>query len=259
MKRFSAQNLSLALLTDSPEHVAIVGGGGKTTLMYRLLHELSRKGRRAAAGTTTKIKAPQLDEGVRLILGDSTEAFLAAVAEAPALPHVLARAIQDDGKVQGLSPTLCDKLFTEGAFEYLVIEADGARRLPFKAPGENEPVVPLTANVFVAVVGLTVIGKPLTEANVFRPELVAAIAGQPLGSRVTPSTIVKVLASPAGLLKGAPKNSSKIVFLNQADDEEMVDEARQITADILGEANPWERVVIARLKDERPVEEIWSR
>ncbi len=51
----------------------------------------------------------------------------------------------------------------------MIIEADGARKLPIKAPAEHEPVIPEFVNTVITVIGLSGLGKPLTEEWVHRP------------------------------------------------------------------------------------------
>lgn len=48
-------NLSAALAIGPREHIAIVGAGGKTTLMFALAEELRAAGKRVVTSTTTKV------------------------------------------------------------------------------------------------------------------------------------------------------------------------------------------------------------
>lgn len=41
------------------------------------------------------------------------------------------------------------------------IEADGAKRLPLKAPGEWEPVIPEFVDLVIGVVGMDALGEPI--------------------------------------------------------------------------------------------------
>jgi probable selenium-dependent hydroxylase accessory protein YqeC len=77
-------------------------------------------------------------------------------------------------------------------------------------------VIPPCATVVVACAGLEVIGKPLEERYVHRPELVAALAGQELGSTVGPATLARVLLHQQGGRKGLPAGARFFVLLNGA-------------------------------------------
>ena len=50
-----AKDLTTALGLGAKEHVAIVGAGGKTSLMFALAEELRMHGGRIVTGTTTKV------------------------------------------------------------------------------------------------------------------------------------------------------------------------------------------------------------
>ena len=62
--------------------------------------------------------------------------------------------IVEADKAAGVRPELLDILIALPAVDVILIEADGSRRLPFKAPAEHEPVVPAT----VTEVCLTLLG-----------------------------------------------------------------------------------------------------
>lgn len=53
----------------------------------------------------------------------------------------------------------------------LLIEADGSRRHPVKAPAEHEPPIPDFVDTVVVTVGLSALGQPCTTDWVHRPEI----------------------------------------------------------------------------------------
>ncbi|MCK5809395.1 putative selenium-dependent hydroxylase accessory protein YqeC, partial [bacterium] len=120
-------------------------------------------------------------------------------------------------KLQGLNCEKVEQIFEHSSANRMLIEADGARQLSFKAPGHNEPVVPQITDVFISVVGLDIIGKPLIDANVFRAALVSARTELPMGAEITPLTVAKLASHPKGLLKGYPKKARSYIFLNKTD------------------------------------------
>src|SRR5204863_6581863 len=97
------------------------------------------------------------------------------------------------------------------------VNADGSSMRPFKAPAEHEPAIPPAAGVVVAMAGLDVLGYPLDDRRVHRPERVAAILGVDLGTPVDERMVARVLASPEGGRKGVPANARYAVLLNKAD------------------------------------------
>jgi molybdenum cofactor cytidylyltransferase len=102
----------------------------------------------------------------------------------------------------------------------LLIEADGSRQKPLKAPAAHEPPIPTFADIVVVVAGLSALDKPLNDEHVHRAGIFSQLSGLPLGSLVTPQAIVEVLSHPLGGLKNMPPNARRIALLNQADTPE---------------------------------------
>src|SRR5438105_2398237 len=71
-----------ALDLGARERIAIVGGGGKTTIMYRLAAEAAARGRRAVVGGTTRFTPPRHGDLPRLVIVQSEEDPSHAVARA---------------------------------------------------------------------------------------------------------------------------------------------------------------------------------
>lgn len=110
-----------------------------------------------------------------------------------------------------------EHVFDQSSAKRMIIEADGARQLPLKTPGENEPVVPEMTDVYISVIGLDCIGKSLKEENVFRAGLVSSRTGLRMGAEITPLTVAKLAIHPKGLLKGCPKKARSYIFMNKTD------------------------------------------
>lgn len=236
-----------ALGLKAPASISLVGGGGKTTLMYALAAELRESGRSVAVATTTRIMPPGPASGAEMLFAADIEA-LAGADYSPSAPlKVVATGMHPaTGKVKGISPELCDAFFLARLADFLIVEADGSRRLPLKAPGPDEPVVPSLTTHFIAVVGLTCLGKPLADCA-FRPELVSAITGLGPDGAVNAGAIARLLLDPRGLGKGAPQGSTRILLLNQADDPGLEREAALIAEAALGPAGLWDVAAVARL------------
>jgi len=253
--------LSHALRIRPKEVVVLVGGGGKTTLMFRLADELAASGRRVVTTMTTRIFVGQMNRApARLITED--EATLMAELPRALETHrhviVAGEVIVEQDKVQGVPPELLDRIAAHPAVDALIVEADGSRRLPFKAPAAHEPVIPTSATVVIPLVGLDVLGQPLDAEHVHRPQLVAELTGATLGDPVTAAMIAAVLAHPQGGAKGVPPNARLIPFLNKAEDEATLAAAREI-ARLLLKAPRVDSVLIGAAQGNDPVREVWGR
>ena len=114
--------------------------------------------------------------------------------------------------------------------DIVLIEADGAKRMPCKAPAAHEPVLLPQCDTVLAVTGLSALRHPLREVC-FRAELAQQILRVPGNAVLTPTLLAKLLVSESGGKKAVGERSFYAV-LNQVDTEEQAVLARQ-TADIL--------------------------
>mgnify|MGYP000874990766 CR=1 FL=1 len=204
---FFLPGLAEALALAPGGLIAIVGGGGKTSLMYALAEEARAQGRRALISTTTHIRPP---EAYPLIKGDPALAAAAwARGEIPcaALPG-------PEGRLTGPGEAALARL--KALAEWLIVEADGSKGLPMKAPAAWEPVLPAGWDKLVAVAGLSALGQPLNQVC-HRPELAAPLLGVGQTALVTPELMAGLLLSPAGQMKGADTEERYRILLNQAD------------------------------------------
>ncbi len=262
MKRVGAPSLADALGVGCGDLVSLVGGGGKTTLMMRLAGELRSAGLRAAAGTTTKIFPPGPGEPGELVVAGSPGALeraLEAWRWTPGRFPVLGRRLAHPGKVEGVDPGWCRGLVREGLLDALALEADGSARRPVKAPEPWEPVVPGGTTVFVAVVGLTCLGRPFDGRTAFRLERMAEVTGLRPGEPISPDALVRLLTRPDGLAKGCPPGARAVAVLNQADAPGAAGAAREVARGVLAGPGRFGRVAITRLTAGEPVEEVLER
>ena len=201
---------------EQKSRIALVGSGGKTTLMFQLAQDF---GTRVICTTTTHMALDQLDVADRhwILNGPDDLPDFAEDLEGNVLlftgPQV------EEGRVGSPSPDLLEKLknLADSWNCPMIIEADGARKLPLKAPAEHEPAIPEFANVVITVIGLSGLGKPLSDAWVHRPEIYSSLVDLPLGARLESEHLVRELVSDQGGLKNIPDGARKILFINQID------------------------------------------
>ncbi len=233
--------------------VAVVGGGGKTSLVYALAREVAALGGRAlVTGTTRFTPAPHGWPMPPLIETRPGEvaSMVVRASRGPGVLVVTGIEPQPTGRLAPVAPEEIATLAGIAGVDAVLVEADGSRARAFKAPGDHEPVVPETATHVVVVVGASVLGHPLAEAHVHRPERVRAIVpGLPADAVCDAALIARVLAHEEGGRKhigGCPF----AVVVNQADTHA---EAARVIAEAVRGAGVL-RVLVTALRDaERPV------
>ena len=215
----SHQGLITALDLGPKEHVAIVGGGGKSTLCFALAEALELSGAKVVSTTTTKVRHEEAKAYPRLVLyppgGPGLEAIKKGLDEAGNV--FVGQEFLENGKVEGISSTVADDLFRMPGVDYVIIEADGAAGRPLKAPAAHEPVIPKSVTRVIAVMGLEALGKPLGPDTVFRPALFKALTGLEEGDILNPEGLARAFDGKAGLFKNTPASARRMVFLNQLD------------------------------------------
>ena len=251
--------LAAAIGITGDDVVALVGGGGKTTAMFRLARDMVDGGGNAITTTTTRIFAAQIAlapahvpaaaatrEGVRAMLAGHR--------------HVLVIGDTDpaSGKADGVSLDLFRRLLAWCPGVCLLNEADGCRMRPFKAPAAHEPVIPPETTLVVPMVGADVLGKPLDADHVHRPELVSALSGAPLGAPITPAIVARVLAHPEGGRKGVPAGARVVVLINKVESLPDRAPAREAAERLLAEP-AIQAVLLTSLRAAEPVLEIYTR
>src|SRR6266478_9701838 len=99
--------LTEALGIDLDDVVALVGGGGKTTAMFRLAREMVEKGGSAITTTTTRIFAAQIAlSPAHVPAVDATRERVSAALAAHRQVLVIGPSNASDGKADGVSLSL---------------------------------------------------------------------------------------------------------------------------------------------------------
>lgn len=242
-----------ALGLKQGEMLSLVGAGGKTTTLFVLAHEL--RGGRVVVTTTTKIFKPAKPQVEKLCISRDLEALLGELGALRG-PWTVAvgYGLDDTGKLVGLPPDWCETLRRRGNLDWLLIEADGAAMRPFKVPEEHEPVVPQECDLTVWVMGVKVLGKPMTPDWVHRAERAACLLEVEIGGSITVEHILRLVAHPQGCLKGIPARSRKVALINQADSSEDLKIATALGRELMRYG--LERVVVTSYKEKEPVREV---
>lgn len=259
--------------------VAFVGGGGKTSLMFALAQAL---GAGIVTTTTTRIFAVQMklapsvcfltENDAQQAMADKSSAFsaLSAVGDLSHLDAFLARfgtalvVGQVAGeKAFGVPAELPGQLLARPDVRHVLVEADGSRMRPIKAPAAHEPVIPPETTLVVPVMGLDALERPLATIA-HRPEQIAHLLQEQYAitpdDTLTSDMVAALLVHPLGGLKGVPPTARVIPALNKVETPARLAAARQIARALLRPPHPQiSRVALTAVQTEQPVREVWQR
>lgn len=104
--------------------------------------------------------------------------------------------------------------------DYVLVEADGSRRLPIKAHLPHEPVIPGNAGLTVVLVGAAGFGRPIREA-VHRWERFCQLTGAAPEEPVTAENLAVSLAA---------EDLGDKIFVNQAELPSVLAEAKRLAS-----------------------------
>ena len=196
------------LLGVRPGITALIGGGGKTTAMYTLARELSRRGT-VVCTTTTHIFPP---EHLPVLSGSDLESLKTALEQHKC---VCAGSPAAEGKLS--APVLSPAQLAELA-DYVLVEADGSRGLPIKAHLDHEPVIPDGTAMTVLLIGASGFGKPIRE-TVHRWETFCHLTGALPEDAVTVEDVSWLFAT---------EGLGDKILVNQAEESETIEQARRL-------------------------------
>ena len=161
--------------------IAVVGSGGKTTLIKKLAAQYRSQGRTVFVTTTTHMF---IEEDT--LLTDDADAILGILQETG---YAMA-GVPDGEKIKGLSRETFEAVCARA--DVVLVEADGSKRLPLKYPNASEPVIPQHTDEILVVCGLNAIGQKAKDVC-HRLELVKQCLGIADDTRITPAHVQKLV------------------------------------------------------------------
>ncbi|NWF64221.1 MAG: putative selenium-dependent hydroxylase accessory protein YqeC [Chloroflexi bacterium] len=212
-------NLFRALRLDqSANHpiIAFTGSGGKTTALFQLAQQYREaKCEKVFITATSHLGRWQTTVSDHHILIETEMDF----ANLPTSGVVLFTGRFEDERTTAISKNALSWLraYSKDNNIPLLIESDGSRQKPLKAPAPHEPPIPDFAEIVVHVCGLSGLGKSLNEENVHRPGLFSQLTQLQPGETISSQSLLKILTHPQGGLKNIPQTAKRIALLNQAD------------------------------------------
>jgi molybdenum cofactor cytidylyltransferase len=207
-------NLRQTLRVTKQSRIAFVGSGGKTTALFQLARLLEPP---VVVTTSTHLGAWQTGFADRHIIISRAEDVDHSASQIEGVTLFTGAEVTDN-RVSGLTYDALERISELSSLGFpVLVEADGSRQKPLKAPAAHEPAIPAWVNHVVVCMGLSGLGKPLTEETVHRAAEFSRISGTAVGEPITLEALFKVLTHPQGGLKNIPLHAKKSVILNQVD------------------------------------------
>lgn len=209
---FQAWTDALGLSENSNKVISIVGAGGKTTILHNLREEWKQRRILHAVTTTTHMKKE--DDG-SFLEEESLESFFHIYeGKGTVFLGKTCNEEKKQGKVCGADEVFLRELMEKGVS--LLIEADGARGLPVKLPGEYEPVVLHETTHVLNVYGMDALGKRICDCA-FRSEMLAEFLGKAQDDVLVPENLEKLAASEMAGRKHVPEHAEYHVIFHKCD------------------------------------------
>lgn len=204
----------LDVKTDRPAMISFVGAGGKTTAIMTLSREMSHL--RRLITTTTAFFIPDSTLWDELVVAPELQPSGTYALDA-GKAIVWGGFLGQDNKLLGVPLEALQQVYTSRRFDVILVEADGSKRRPIKAPMDHEPVIPETTTMVIGVIGLSALNKPVNQRWVHRVESFRAITDTQSDELIRPEHVVTLVMATNGLFKGTPSQAVKVLLLNQAD------------------------------------------
>ncbi len=238
----------LGIIESGYRLIAIAGGGGKTTTMNRLARELAEEGQKVLVTTTTAMMMPESGEYDYFVTEEEfrEDGSILEYSAEPGKVTVLIGSIVRIDKVKGIEMPLVDQIKEMKLFDHILVETDGAKRKPIKAPREDEPLNPYSTDLVIGVIGLDSLGRKIEEENIHRVEIFKKILKLEDEKYVDEKIVSDLVLHPQGLFKNAA-GKDRILILNKADDMSLRERGEKIRK-ILEEKNaPLKDVLVMSL------------
>ena len=234
--------------------VAFTGAGGKTSTLIGLGYELAEAGWRVLATTTTALAEDQLTLFPHVMRYD---------ADAHAISDALSQHqfvfLYDEikrGQVYGPAVEWTPQLLDTVDSDVLLVEADISNGMPFKAPYEDEPIIPLEASLVVPVASLSALGKSFDEDNVYNPSAMTDKYGFVENSIIKSPWLAQVLRDDDLGLKGIPDRARVVAFLNQTPERGYLRGRARMIARLTLQSKRIHGVAMGSVRSAEPVHEL---
>jgi len=241
---------------STPLTISLVGGGGKTHLAFWLANLFKQQGHRVCVTTTTKMYLPRPSQYDYI---DSIDSF-SAIPNA-AITFVYQSKIQQDKdnqpiKVQGLTFNDLNRVKQSNIFNVIIVEADGAKQRPIKAPAGHEPCIPEDTNIVIGVTGAEVIFSRANPAQIHRWDEFSQLTGCSNQKEIDHSVLKSLIENPQGMFKHAPRDALRIWVINKYDQCKQPNALLKLANNLLAGQPQLSSIWITQLSRKAPIKKV---
>lgn len=224
-----------ALKNIQGKTIGFCGAGGKTTSLFFMAEQLIKMNQKVLITTTTKMCADSKCKNLEIVI---RETFFETDLKQDVITQWFSE-INHENK--GLSPKISEieKLnkYTE---IWKLIEIDGAKHLPIKAPRAGEPVYLNGLSHIFGVVGARAFGQPACEHIVHRLTEFLSVTGLKEGEIISPESVARLIDSPMGMFRDKPEGVPIGVLITQVEErhKDFIEKLKTLTS-VNIEVMPW--------------------
>ncbi|MGR5062426.1 selenium cofactor biosynthesis protein YqeC [Photobacterium sp. DNB22_13_2] len=261
-----------------PIFITLVGGGGKTSAAFWLARIFKQWGHAVCLTTTTKMYLPDAHQTDYILPldamycnekenGKKVKEPNKSLAQDdfnfsdPAITFcyksLFADLLKPDQlKVLGLSEKEIKKLKNDFPFTVFIIEGDGSRSLPIKAPHGHEPCIPSYSDMVIGVTGAEAINRRAIPEHIHRWQDFSALTQCQSGDVIDAQVLQPLISHPLGLFKSTPKTAKKIWLINKIDKANNTQVISQIAQEVLVNSPQLDAVWLAEMQAETPIKKV---
>ena len=241
-----------AIVTDGKTlTISVVGAGGKTHLCYWLANFFKQLGRTVCLTTTTKMYYPDEKSIDHIIKHNNQNIKEISDHLSEKLPSItflyqekLAElSINEPIKVKGLQQQTISSIIDAFLFDVIIVEADGAKHHPIKAPAKHEPCIAKGSQIVIGVTGADAIFSKASSDKIHRWTEFSALTHCLPQMEISHTILKRLLNSSQGMFKGSPKQATRIWVINKLDlsmdQEALLDLAENLLKELITLKSIW--------------------
>lgn len=227
--------LSQCFLTQEKQLLAVIGSGGKTSLIRYLSHKCRQQ--KTIVSTTTKIGYPK-KEDYDFLYTNSVEID---TIEKSGITIIGKKIQVKDGTLKLSQPTNLDLKELFKKVDKIFLEADGSKQLPLKGWETFEPVVPEETTETIGIIPIKVLGRKISSEIVHRLPIFLNLTNTTIDEEITIDILVKIIQKPKGLFQKA--KGKRVLFLNQVDSLEDTYLAKKICERLIQDSLDIDKII----------------